>query len=135
MDNTASKLISKYMSLSEVINQGVFSVESIYRKRKPYKTYSAIYLISSAESSIKLVLEDFKGKKRLYKWCHLFILDKITNNIYELLLNKNFLRRIKTLKEVIMNYVPLDKNLFFFGIKGNYNSIYQLFANDEQKKF
>ena len=134
MDNTASKLISKYMSLSEVINQGVFSVESIYRKRKPYKTYSAIYLISSAESSIKLVLEDFKGKKRLYKWCHLFILDKITNNIYELLLNKNFLRRIKTLKEVIMNYTPLDKNLFFFGIKGNYNSIYQLFANDEQKK-
>ena len=134
MDNTASKIISKYMSLSEVINQGIFSIESIYKKRKPYKSYSAIYLISSAESSIKLVLEDFKGKKRLYKWCHLFILDRITNRMFELLLNKSFIRRIKTLKEVIMNYVPLDKNLFFFGIKGNYNSIYHLFENEGQNK-
>ena len=135
MDNTASKLLSKYITLSEVINQGIFSIESIYRKRKPYKAFAAIYLISSSESSINLVLEDFKSeKKRLYKWCHLFILDKITNNIYELLLKKNFIRRIQTLKEVIMNYVPLDKNIFFFGIKGNYNSIYHLFANDEQNK-
>ena len=83
MDNTAAKLISKYITLSELINQGLFSIESIYRKRKPYKTYGAIYLISSAESSIQLVVDDFKSeKKRLYKWCHLFILDKITNNIY-----------------------------------------------------
>ena len=135
MDNTAAKLISKYITLSELINQGLFSIESIYRKRKPYKTYGAIYLISSAESSIQLVVDDFKSeKKRLYKWCHLFILDKITNNIYELLLNKKFIRRIQTLKEVIMNYTPLDKNLYFYGIKGNYNSLYQLFANDEQNK-
>lgn len=135
MDNISTKLISKYITLSELINQGLFSIDSIYKKRKPYKDYGAIYLISSAESSIKLVLEDFKSeKKRLYKWCYLFILDKITNNIYELLLNKKFIRRIQTLKEVIMNYTPLDTNLYFFGIKGNYNSLYQLFANDEQNK-
>ena len=135
MDNTTSKLVSKYITLSEVINQGIFSIESIYRKRKPYKSYGAIYFISSTESSIKLVLEDFKNeKKRLYKWCHLFVLDKITNDIYELLLNKKFIRRIKTLKEVVMNYIPLDQNIYFFGPKGNYNSIYHLFANDEQNK-
>ena len=136
MDNNASKLISKYLNLTEVINQGIFSIESIYRKRKPYKTYGAIYLISSVESSVKLVLDDFKSeKKRLYKWCHLFILDKITKEIYELLLNQKFIRRIKTLKEVIMNYVPLDKNLFFFGIKGNFNSLYHLFTNEEGNKY
>ena len=135
MDNTTSKLISKYITLSEVINQGIFSIESIYRKRKPYKSYGAIYFISSTESSIKLVLEDFKNeKKRLYKWCHLFVLDKITNDLYELLLNKKFIRRLQTLKEVVMNYLPLDQNIYFFGLKGNYNPIYHLFANDEQNK-
>ena len=135
MDNTTSKLISKYITLSEVINQGIFSIESIYRKRKPYKSFGAIYFISSAESSIQLVLEDFKKeKKRLYKWCYLFVLDKISNNMYELLLNKKFIRRIKTLKEVVMNYTPLDQNIYFFGIKGNYNPIYHLYASDEQNK-
>lgn len=103
MDYTASKLLSKYITLSEAINHGIFSIESIYRKRKPYKSFAEIYLISSSESSINLVLEDFKNeKKRLYKWCHLFIVDRITNNIYELLLKKNFIRRIETLKEVII---------------------------------
>ena len=140
LDNTASKLISKFISLSDVINQGIFSIESIYKKRKPYKNFSGIYIISGAESSINLVIKDFKSdKNRLYKFCHLFILDKITNNILENLLNKKFIRRILTLKEVRVNYTPIDKNLFFFGNKGNFNSLYQLFynnnPNDPQNKF
>ena len=60
MDNISSKLISNYVSLSEIINLGIFSVESIYKKRKPYKSFGAIYLISSNESAFKLVLYDFK---------------------------------------------------------------------------
>ncbi len=135
MDNISSNLISKYISFSEIINSGIFSIDSIYKKRKPYKSFGAIYLISSNENTIKLVLNDFKSeKKRLYKWCFLFSLNKITDNNLELLLNKKFIRRIKTLKEVIMNYTPLDQNIYFFGIKGNYNPIYHLYANDEQNK-
>ena len=136
MDNLSSKLISKYITLSEVINCGIFSIESIYRKRKPYKTFGAIYLISSIDSSIQLVVNDFKSeKKRLYKWCFLFILNKITDHTLELLLNKKFIRRIKVLKEVNFNYIPLDKNLFSFGQNTNYNSLYHLYSNENDNKF
>ena len=136
MDNISSKLISNYIKLSEVINCGIFSIESIYRKRKPYKTFGAIYLISSIDSSIQLVVNDFKSeKKRLYKWCFLFILNKITDHTLELLLNKKFIRRIKVLKEVNFNYIPLDKNLFSFGQNTNYNSLYHLYSNENDNKF
>ena len=135
MDNISSKIISKYLSLSEVINLGIFSIESIYRKRKPYKEFGAIYLISSIDSSIQLVLNDFKSeKKRLYKWCFLFILNKITDHTLELLLNKKFIRRIKVLKEVNLKYITLDKNLFYFGQNKNYNSLYHLYANENDNK-
>ena len=135
MDNISSKIISKYLSLSEVINLGIFSIESIYRKRKPYKEFGAIYLISSIDSSIQLVLNDFKSeKKRLYKWCFLFILNKITDHTLELLLNKKFIRRIKILKEVNLKYILLDKNLFYFGQNKNYNSLYHLYANENDNK-
>ena len=135
MDNISSIIISKYLSLSEVINLGIFSIESIYRKRKPYKEFGAIYLISSIDSSIQLVLNDFKSeKKRLYKWCFLFILNKITDHTLELLLNKKFIRRIKVLKEVNIKYIPLDKNLFYFGQNKNYNSLYHLYANENDNK-
>ena len=156
MDNISSKLISKYLTLSETINSGLFSIESIYKKRKPYKTFGAIYLISPSDSSIQLVLNDFKSeKKRLYKWCFLFILNKITDhilelllhkkfirrikvlkevNLLELLLNKKFIRRIKVLKEININYIPLDKNIFHFGKNGNFNSLYHLYASDDDNK-
>ena len=135
MDNISSKLISKYLTLSETINSGLFSIESIYKKRKPYKTFGAIYLISPSDSSIQLVLNDFKNeKKRLYKWCFLFIINKITENTLELLLNKKFIRRIKVLKEINLNYIPLDKNIFHFGKNGNFNSLYHLYASDDDNK-
>ena len=135
MDNISSKLISNYIKLSEVINCGIFTIESIYTKRKPYKAFGAIYLISSIDSSIQLVVNDFKTeKKRLYKWCFLFILNKITDHTLDLLLNKKFIRRIKVLKEVNLDYTPLDKNLFSFGQKTNYNSLYHLYANENDNK-
>ena len=135
MDNISSNLISKYMSFSEIINSGIFSIDSIYKKRKPYKSFGAIYLISSNENTIKLVLNDFKSeKKRLYKWCFLFSINKIRDNIIELLLNKKFIRRIKALKEINISYIPLDKNLFYFGPKKNYNSLYHLFTNENNNK-
>ena len=135
MDNISSKLISNYVSLSEIINLGIFSVESIYKKRKPYKSFGAIYLISSNESAFKLVLDDFKNeKKRLYKWCFLFSINKIKENVLELLLNKKFIGRIKVLKEIDLNYLPLDKNLFNFGKNGNYNSLHHLYSNENDNK-
>ena len=135
MDNLSSKLISKYMTLSEVVNTGIFSVESIYRKRKPYKEFGAIYLISSTDSVIQLVINDFKTeKKRLYKWCFLFIINKITDHTLDLLLHKKFIKRIKALKEVNLKYIPLDKNIFYFGKNGNYNSLYHLYLSENDNK-
>ena len=135
MDNISSKLLSNYVSLSEVINLGIFSIESIYKKRKPYKSFGAIYLLSSNDSTLKLVIDDFKNeKKRLYKWCFLFTINKITDNALELLLNKKFIRRIKALKQIDLNYSPLDKNLFHFGKNQNYNSLYHIYVNENDNK-
>ena len=48
--------------------------------------------------------------------------------------NKKFIRRIKVLKEVNLSYIPLDKNLFYFGQNKNYNSLYHLYANENDNK-
>ena len=57
VDNRGSHFISNFMTLSEVLNSGIVSVESLYLNRKPYKSYSAIYIISGNESSIKKIIE------------------------------------------------------------------------------
>ena len=131
LDTRGSILINNFLTLSEVINNGIFSVDSIYKERKQYKNFSAIYLISGDTKVLDLVKKDFK-EKHLYEFCHLFIIDEITDKLFDYMTNKEFLKYIKTLKQVSVNYVTIDKNLFSFGDDINFNSIYNLF-NDNNK--
>ena len=136
VDTRGSIFLNNFLTLEEKINEGIFSIEYIYRKRKPYKKYNAIYLISGNKNSIELVKEDFdienNNKNQLYKFCHLFIIDEITQELLESMAHKKFLKYIKTLKQVSIEYVTLDKNTFSFGNDINYNSIYNLFNNNEE---
>ena len=133
VDNRGSHYISNFLSLTEVLSSGIVSVESLYLRRKPYKSYSAIYIISGCESSIKKVIEDFKSeKKRLYKFCHIFVLDEINQNFLDLMISKNFLKHIKTLKQILIKFIAIDKNIFSFGKDENFNSIYNLYVKNEE---
>jgi len=133
VDNRGSHFISNFLSLTEVLNYGIFSIDSLYLRRKPYKSYSAIYIISGCESSIKKVIEDFKSeKKRLYKFCHIFVLDEINKNILDLMISKNFLKHVKTLKQILIKFITIDKNIFSFGKDENFNSLYNLYEKNEE---
>ena len=141
LDEKSSHIISNYFSMTDIISQGIFSVELLSKSRKPFETYDAIYIISNTNESINLMVKDFdynlEGNEHFsfYKRCHLFIIDPISQNknIIELLLNEYFLRRIKTFKEIFLDFNSLDKNLFYFGEEYNFNPIYQIFfVNDNQ---
>lgn len=133
VDNRGSQFISSYLTLTEAINLGIFSIESLYLNRKPYKSFSAIYIVSGDKKSIDLVIKDFKSEKdRLYKFCHLFILDEIKNDLLDVMAKNNFIKRIKTLKQILIQYIPIDKNIFTFGDDENFNSIFNLYEDNEE---
>ena len=53
----------------------------------------------------------------LYKACHIFTLDAINDGLINLILQKeqnNFYKYIKTLKQIMINFIPIDKNTFIF---------------------
>ena len=136
LDEKSSHLISNYFSMTDIIGFGIFSVELLSKIRKPFETYNAIYIISNTNESINLMIKDFddniNGNQHynIYKNCHLFLIDPISQNknIFESLLNEYFLRRIKTFKEIYLDFGTLDKNLYYFGEEYNFNPIYQIFC-------
>ena len=137
VDNRGSQFISNYFTLSEVINKGIISIESLYLNRKPYQLYSAIYIIAGDKNSIQNVINDFKSEEeRVYKYCHLFILDEIDNNLLDLMLNnrmfRNFIKHLQTLKQILIKYISIDKNLFTFGNEENFNAISNLYGKNEE---
>ena len=116
---------------------GIISIESIYFERKPYPNNEAIYIISGCEESINNLSNDFiKEKNRLYKACHIFTLDAINDDLINLILQKeqnNFYKYIKTLKQIMINFIPIDKNTFSFGNDNNFNCFYNLYDNEKNK--
>ena len=136
LDEKSSHLISNYFSMTDIISLGIFSVELLSKIRKPFESYNAIYIISNTNESIKLMIKDFdynleeNEHLNLYKNCHFFIIDPISQNknIFDLLLNEYFLKRIKTFKEIFLDFNALDKNLYYFGEEYNFNPIYQIFC-------
>ena len=132
LDEKGMKILSKFLTVSEAINMGLLSLESISLERQPFKNYSAIYYISPSEESIENIINDFKDeKKRLYKYAHIFFTDPVPENKLVKLCEKNVINRILTCKEVNLNFLTLDSNLYNFGSVYNFNSLYQLYKFNE----
>ena len=48
------------------------------------------------------------------------------------MISKNFLKHIKTLKQILIKFIAIDKNIFSFGKDENFNSIYNLYVKNEE---
>ena len=118
--------------MTDIISQGIFSVELLSKFHKSFETYNVICIISNTDESIDLIVRVFDNNLNgnqhysLYKYCHLFIIDPINQNkrIFYSLLNEYFLKRIRAFKELYLNYTALDRNLYYLGEEYNFNPIY-----------
>ena len=137
VDKRGSYFLNNFFTLTEVINLGILSIESIYFERKPYPKNEAIYIVSGCEQSINNICKDFvKGKKPLYKACHIFTLDEINEELINTILqkeSKKFYKYIRTLKQIMINFIPIDKNIFSFGNDNNFNCFHNLYDNSKDK--
>ena len=130
VDKRGSYFLNNYFTVSELINLGIISVESIYFIRKPYQNHEALYIISACKESINNMSDDFieTKEKPLYKSCHVFTLDELNEDLMNLILTKkHLLKYIKTLKQIMIDYIPIDKNIFTFGNDRNFNSLFNLY--------
>ena len=131
VDKRGSYFLNNFFTVSEIINFGIISVESIYFVRKPYPSHEAIYIISACKESINNMSNDFitnRKQKPLYKSCHVFTLDEMNEELMNLILTKkDFVKYIKTLKQIMIDFIPIDKNIFTFGNDRNFNSLFNLY--------
>lgn len=134
LDDKSSKIISSFLTMSDVLSLGIFSVDSINKQRKPYPKFSGIYFISTSDESIKSLLKDYE-KNPLYKRCHVFFCEIITDEQLNKLVKKNFINRILTCKELNLTFITPDQNLYCFGEINYVNSLYQIYINDLNNDF
>ena len=61
VDNYSAKVLSSYLTMSDLLNRGIFTVELITNKRNRFPNYGVIYFISPTQKSIQALVEDFSN--------------------------------------------------------------------------
>ena len=133
LDEYTTKIISSFVTVSDVLNYGIFSIEKLENKRKKFPNYQAIYFISPIKSSVELILNDFKVKyDPQYKKIHIIFSQHSMDSTLNILADERIYPRILTCKELNLSFICKNKNLFEFEIK-NFLDIFS-YKNDKYKE-
>ena len=113
VDAYTAKLLSSYLTMTEVINRGIFSIESIYNKRHPFPNYTVIYFLSPTDRSCELLAADFEDpKKPTYGRIHIYFTHKLGEDQFNKLINSGVIKRTLTCKELNLSFYTREQNVF-----------------------
>ena len=90
--------------MTQVLNQGIFSVESLTKPRHQFPNYHALYFLSPTEKSIKILTDDFKDKPK-YSRIHLYFTHQIDQDVFDKLVTNGIVKRTVTCKELNLSYI------------------------------
>ncbi len=117
VDDYTAKILSSFVTMSEVLNEGIFSVERLQTKRQNFPKYHALYFISPTSESCQLIADDFENEsKPHYSRAHIFFSHRIMDPSLEKLATKGLINRIATCKQMNLSFLIRDRNLFDLGM-------------------
>ena len=116
VDDYSAKILSNYMTMTQVLNQGIFSVESLTKPRHQFPNYHALYFLSPTEKSIKILTDDFKDKPK-YSRIHLYFTHQIDQDVFDKLVTNGIVKRTVTCKELNLSFFVREQNVFDLGFE------------------
>ena len=133
VDNYSAKVLSSYLTMSDLLNRGIFTVELINNKRNRFPNYGVIYFLSPTQKSISALIEDFSVLKRpKYKQLYIFFTHRLPVDLLDMLVTEGIIRRTVLLKELNLSFFTKEDVVFDF----EFESGLKLFNtnNDSQNK-
>ena len=131
VDNYSAKVLSSYLTMSDLLNRGIFTVELITNKRNRFPNYGVIYFISPTQKSISKLIEDFSNLKRpKYNRAYIFFTHRLPENLLEMLVTDGVIKRTMVLKELNLSFFTKEENVFDF----NWESGLKIFNCSEENQ-
>lgn len=114
IDSVTTKIISSSVKSVELLEVGVLAIEKLELIRKPFPETHAIYFVSPNEKTINTIIEDFANTKNImYGNIHLFFTSWVENSLFQKLKSqKNLLERVLTFKELNIDFLSPEPNVF-----------------------
>ena len=119
VDDYSAKVLSSFFTMSEILNEGIFSVERLHTKRQPFPKYHALYFISPTGDSCERLAEDFNDDTRpMYNRIHIFFTHQVMDPTMDKVVTDGVAQRLVAIKELNLSFLIRDKNLYDLGFSG-----------------
>lgn len=119
LDANTTRIISSVLTMYDIMEQRVTIVEKLQMSRQPFPEMEAIYFISPTLEAVRYVVDDFsvKGSPK-YGSVHIFFSDTMSDSVLSALQSDSKLvSRIKTLKEIYIEYLSPESNVFHLDLQ------------------
>ena len=113
VDNYSAKVLSSYLTMSDLLNRGIFTVELITNKRNRYPNYGVIYFISPTQKSISALIEDFSNLKRpKYNRVYIYFTHRLPDNLLDNMATEGVIHHTVLLKELNLSFFTKEDVVF-----------------------
>ena len=123
VDKESVKVLSSICRMYDLVSYKISTVEQLTLSRKRFPSSDAIYLVSPTKSAIGKIVEDFKeASLPQYGWVHLCFLGPVSEELFTMLgKSEGLMPRVKTFKELNINFLLKEAEIFHYGAKPSLN--------------
>jgi syntaxin-binding protein 1 len=120
------KIISSVVGMYDIMERKVTLVESLEKKRAPFRDQGAIYLLTPTEESVDQLIEDFSSSPPLYgDAVFLYFLSALSNDLLQKIkMCPRLLKRVKCLQEINIDFLAKEERAFTLDMRETFQSFY-----------
>ncbi|CAM9775386.1 unnamed protein product [Chrysoparadoxa australica] len=125
LDERATRVFSAAVSMFDMMEAKVTVVENLVKARQPFPEMEAIYVLSPTPDSVERVRRDFQtAEGSLYAAVHLLFLSRVPKPAMAALQqNALLVSRIKTLREINIDFLPVEAQTFHLDLGQPHNGM------------
>lgn len=125
MDDNTTRIISSACTMFDIMERRVTLVEKLSLNRQPFAEMDVVYYVTPTVESVRSILNDFPAKNPRYGNVHLIFSSSISNEIMGMLQsNSLLLNKIKTLKEIHLEFISTESNVFHMDLPNTLSKFY-----------
>lgn len=127
VDEISMKVISAAVGMYDIMERKITLVESLEKKRAPFKDMGAIYILAPTKESITMLVEDFTDKTKILYGPNIFVYFlgpiplQFLNQIKQC---KHLIKRLKALSEINVDFLVKEQRAFTLDVSIPFSSYF-----------
>ena len=121
------KVISAAVGMYDIMERQISIVESLDKKRAPFKDMDAVYILAPTKDSVSKLLADYEDKSKvLYgKSVFVYFLGPIPENLISQIKScKQLIKRLKALSEINVDFLVREDRAYTLDMEASLSSLY-----------